>query len=181
MWISPDTDYSNFEFDELYHFIGTRKGYENGINRYVMTMISRSPRQIAGFDVDKTKTAEQLQAIADSTEPAQNYSTDGNPTYMDVIFGGRHIRNATDKSDTHNVESINSDLRTYIPGLKRKSKCFYRIDETLKAVLAVFIDAYNKFGEKKLKYRKPVIHKSPFPNKHLHQFRDVPFSITDFL
>jgi hypothetical protein len=86
-----------------------------------------------------------------------------------------------DKRDTHTIESINADLRHYISGLARRSRCFYRSLETLQAVLEVFIDAYNKFGEAKLKYRKPVIHKDPNNAKHLHKYRDVPFSILDFL
>ncbi|MDR1753446.1 MAG: hypothetical protein LBR74_00875 [Eubacterium sp.] len=32
-----------------------RKGYENGVNAYVMTMISREPRQIVALEV-KIKT-----------------------------------------------------------------------------------------------------------------------------
>ena len=144
-------------------------------------MASRNPRQIVGFGVDNSVKPETIQTIADSAPPAERYSTDDCPAYMDVIFGGKHIRNTTDKSDTHDIESENSDLRAYIPGLARKSKCFYRKTDTLIAVLDVFVDPYNKFGEAKLKYRKPVIHKSPFPNKHLHKYRDTPFSMLDFL
>jgi hypothetical protein len=146
-----------------------------------MTMMSRIPRQIAGFDVDNSVKSNVLQTIVDSVPAAEKYCTDGCPTYMDVVFGGKHIRNVKDKKDTHNIESTNADLRHYIPGLARRSRCFFRSKETLKAVLSVFINAYNKYGEAKLKYRKPVKHKSPNPSKHLHEFRDTPFSILDYL
>ena len=125
MWISQNTDFGTFEFDELFWFIKTRRGHENGVNTYLITMISRLPRQILGFDVDKTKVASQIQRIADSVPPAKNYATDGNVTYLDVDFQGKHIRNLHDKSDTHNVESINADLRHYLKGLSRKSRCFF--------------------------------------------------------
>ena len=145
-----------------------------------MTMISREPRQIVGFDVQFDKGAYRLQGIVDSAPEAESYSTDGNMSYLDVVFPGKHIRNVRDKSDTHIIESINADLRHYISGLARRSRCFYRSLETLQAVLEVFIDAYNKYGEAKLKYRVPVIHKDPNNTKPLHKFRDLPFCILDF-
>lgn len=144
-------------------------------------MISRKPRQIVGFDVDYDKEANRIQRIVDSVYAAENYYTDGNPTYMDVVFPGKYNRNIRDKKDTHITESINSDLRHYISGLGRKSRTFFRKQETMYAVLSVFIDAYNKYGEAKLKHQVPVVHKSENPNKHLHKYRDVPFSILDFL
>jgi hypothetical protein len=85
------------------------------------------------------------------------------------------------KKDTHNVESVNADLRTYIPVLARRSRCFCRKLETLQAVIEVFIEAYNKFGEAKLKYRKPSVHKPGNKGKHLHKYRELPFSILDFI
>jgi hypothetical protein len=48
-------------------------------------------------------------------------------------------------------------------------------------VVAVFADAYAKFGEAKLKYRVPTQHKSLDHAKHLHKFRELPFSVLDFL
>ena len=109
------------------------------------------------------------------------YFTDGNMSYLDVILPRDHIRNVSDKRDTHTIESINSDLRHYISGLARRSRCFYRRLDTLQVVLNVFINAYNKYGEAKLKYRVPVVHKEPNNTKHLHKFRDLPFCILDFL
>jgi IS1 family transposase len=144
-------------------------------------MISRKPRQIVAFDVDKRRTEKLFQDMVDSVEAAETYHTDGLKTYGAVNFPGRHNQNCEDKSDTHNIESINADLRHHIPGLRRKSRCFYRSKETLEAVLSVFIDAYNKFGTAKLKWRKPNKHKSAFPNKHLHEWKDLPFSVLDFL
>ena len=123
-----------------------------------MTAINREPRQIVGFEVRADKRACHIQKIVDSIPWAEEYCTDGYVGYLDVIFPGKHIRNMRDKSDTHNVESINTDLRHYIPVLARRSRCFCRKLETLQAVIEVFVDACNKFGPAKLLYRKPAVH-----------------------
>jgi len=167
--------------DELYWFLARKPKTETRENCYVIAMISREPRQILGFSATRNKSATTIQRIVDNAPPAENYCTDGYLGYLDVIFPGRHIRNIRDKSDTHNIESVNADLRHYISGLARRSRCFYRSLETLEAVLDVFVDAYNAYGEAKFKYRKPVQHKPETTSKHLNLWRDPPFSIFDFL
>jgi len=141
VWISRKTDYSNFELDELYSFLERKSRTEDGENTYICTMISRFPRQIVAFDVTNHRTEYLFQGMADRVNPAEKYHTGGLLTYSAVNSPGRHNQNSEDKSDTHNVESINADLRRYIPGLRRKSRCFYRSKETLLAVLWVFIEA----------------------------------------
>ena len=98
-----------------------------------------------------------------------------------MICGGRHRRNIRDKKDTHNIESTNADLRHYLAGLARRSRTFYRSDETLLAVMGVFVNAYNKYGEYKANNRIPVKHKSPNSSKHLHEYKEPPLSIIDFV
>jgi IS1 family transposase len=146
-----------------------------------MTMISRDPRQIVGFAVAFDKSSERIQGLVDSAPEAETYCTDGYVGYLDVVYPGQHIRNIHNKSDTFTVEGINADIRHYIPVLARRSRCFCRKIETLQAVLAVFIDAYNKFGEAKLKHRVLTTHKTHKPSKHLHKYRDSPFSLFSFL
>lgn len=179
VWISAKTNFSVLELDELYWFIKRKERTKNRSNCYIMTMYSRSPRQIVGYDVDKSVTTKAVQGIVDRTESAEKYFTDGGKAYLDVVFGGKHIRNVENKNDTHEIESSNSDLRHHLKGLARRSRCFFRTLETLNAVLSLFIDAYNKFGEKKFLTRKPVIHKSTA--KHLHKWRYPTFSVLDFL
>ena len=81
------------------------------------------------------------------------------------------MRNVHNKNDTFTVESINADLRHYIPILARKSRYFPRKLETLRAVLAVFVDAHNAFGLAKMRFRKTRDPKS----------RELLFSVFDFL
>jgi len=181
VWISEVTETSTFEMDELFWYINRKENTKTRENTYIILLISVNPRQIVGYYTGKKRTAEIMQRIVDNSIQAKQYATDGNFTYKDVIFPGKHIQNFEDKSDTHNVESINADLRTYISGLRRRSRCFYRSEETLDAVMSLFADAYNKFGEAKAKYRIPVRHRPGNENKHLHQYRDAPFSLIDFL
>jgi len=152
MWISPETKTEALELDELYWFIGKRKGYENGVNIYIMTMLSREPRQLVAYAVDNSVNAKSIQQMVDNTVQAKRYYTDGGVGYLGVDFIGRHNRNMTDKSDTHNIEGSNADLRHYIAGLRRRSRCFFRSMETLLAVLYVFVHAYNRFGDAKMRY-----------------------------
>lgn len=159
MWISPHTDFAVAEYDEIFWFTVARKGHEYGVNTYIMTCLSRSPRQIVAYEVDKSVKAQVIQSMADRNPPfAKNYS-DGAHVYLNVDFVGRHIRTTGfDKSNTHNIEGSNADIRHYIAGLQRKSRCFFRKIESLKAVLWLFINAYNKFGEWKM------LHKLRHPN-----------------
>jgi len=165
VWISSQTDFRAFELDEVFWFTNTRKDSEMGINTYIMTMVSRFPRQIVAFDVDKTVKAKLIQQMVDSVPHAKTYFADGNYKYQDVdYFPGRLKQNFENKNDTHIIESTNSDLRRYIAVLHRKSKCFSRKRENLKTILHVFINAYNKYNDAAIKYdRKP------------------PFSILNFL
>lgn len=157
------------ELDEMYWFTNRKPRTETRENVYLMTMVSREPRQIVGFDVAQDKSAWRIQRIVDGAPEAEKYCTDGYVGYLDVIYPGRHIRNMRDKSDTHTVEGVNADLRHYIPLLKRRSRCFARTLETLQAVVEVFVDAYNRFGAAKFNHRN---------HRPTGKF---PFALVDFL
>ena len=157
------------ELDELFWFTQRKPRTETRENVYLMTMVSRSPRQIVGFDVAYDKSPRRIQAIVDGAPAAAMYCTDGWSGYIDVIYPGGHVRNTRDKSDTYTVEGVNADLRHYIPLLKRRSRCFARTLETLQAVVEVFVDAYNRFGLAKYNHR---IHRPT---------GTLPFALVDFL
>lgn len=132
-------------------------------------MVSRESRQIVGFNVAFDKLSERIQNIVNNTPEAKYYCTDRYNGYIDIVYPGKHIRNIYNKSDTFTVEGVNADLRHYIPVLARRSRCFPRSMETLKAVVAVFVDAYNQFGLAKFKYRQK------------RKNGELPFSFVDFL
>lgn len=164
-----DNSYEILELDELYWFIGCKSPKETRENVYLMAMVSRKPRHIVGFDVAFDKSPDRIQKMVDAAPSVASYCTDGYLGYVDVVYPGKHVRNIHDKSDTHTVESVNADLRHYIPVLARRSRCFARRLETLQAVVAVFVDAYNQFGSAKHRYRK------------IRQTGEIPFSVVDFL
>ena len=87
---------------------------------------------------------------------------------IDPIFPGKHIFNIHNKKDTFTVEGVNADLRHSIPTLARRGRCFPRKLENLQAVLAVFVQAYNRFGSQKMLFCS------------LHHSSSVPFSLFDF-
>jgi len=164
-----DNSCETLELDELYWFTNRKPRTKTHENVYVMTMVSREPRQIVSFDVALDKSPDRIQAMVDAAAPASQYCTDGFLGYVDIVYPGTHIRNTRNKSDTFTVEGINADLRHYIPILARRSRCFARKIETLLAVIEVFVHAYNAFGRAKHKYRQ------------IRSARDVPFAIIDFL
>lgn len=168
---NPKSNFQILELDELYWFVGKKSKAETRENTYVMTMVSRLPRQIVGFDAAFDKAPERIQKIVDNGPEAKYYCTDGYLGYVDIVYPGKHIRNAHDKSDTFTVEGINADLRHYIPILRRRSRCFPRKLETLRAVLELFVQAYNDFGIAKMSFRQ---------NRSSNS-RELPFSVLDFL
>ena len=164
-----ENSYKILEMDELYWFIFRKPRTETRENIYITTLVSRSPRGIVGFDVAYDKAPERIQQIVDNSPNAEAYATDGYLGYIDVIYPGKHIRNVTNKNDTFTVEGINADLRHYIPILARRSRCFARTIETLTAVVAVFVEAYNRFGLAKQHFFKHRTNGEP------------PFGLVDFL
>lgn len=167
--LTVDNSPKIFELDELYWFIREKSHTETRENIYLITMVSRSPRQIVGFDTALDKSSARIQQIVDNAPEADRYCTDGYLGYVDVVYPGQHVRNVRDKTDTFTVEGVNADLRHYIPILARRSRCFARTLETFRAVVEVFVEAYNRFGIAKHKYRQ------------VRKNTELPFAIVDFL
>ena len=137
-------------------------------NIYLITLVSRNPRQILGHTVSRDKSAKTLQKVVDMAPYSEIYCTDGYNGYLDTVFPGKHIFNPHNKNDTFTVEGVNADLRHYIPTLARRSRCFPRKLEKLQAVLTVFVTAYNRFGLQKARYRS------------LHSDASIPFYFLTF-
>ena len=164
-----ENSYEILEMDELYWFVIHKPRTDADKIVYLTTLVSRTPRQIVGFDVACDKAPERIQKIVDAAPNAEAYCTDGYLGYIDIVYPGKHIRNVRDKKDTFTVEGINADLRHYIPILARRSRCFARSLETLTAVVTVFVEAYNRFGLAKQHFRRYR------PNS------DFPLGFVDFL
>ena len=115
---TPKNDCHILELDELYWFISKKSKGKTREKVYVITIVSRNPRQIVGFDAAFDKSPERIQKIVDAGPEAKYYCTDGYIGYIDIAYPGTHIRNIKDKRDTFTVESVNADLRHYIPVLR---------------------------------------------------------------
>jgi IS1 family transposase len=159
------------ELDELWHFKQRRKPVKTKESIYVMTMVSRNPRQLVSYCVSDDKDPLKIEDMVLGSPPAKTYCTDGYNGYLEVYYPGKHIYNTQNKNDTYTVESVNADLRHYIPLLRRRSRCFPRTPETLDAVITIFKDAYNKFGQWKARY---LLHKKS-------KRPELPYGIIDFI
>jgi len=157
------------ELDELYWYLEYKPRTETRENVYIMTMVSRKPRQILGHVASRDKVSRTIQRMVDTAPEAECYYTDVYQGYLDVVYPGKHIYNVHNKNDTFTVEGVNADLRHYIPTLARRSRCFPRKLENLQAVLAVFVQAYNYFRLEKDRYRSR------------HPGITVPYSVFDCL
>ena len=118
--------------DELFDYINEKKN-----KAYVITLITRKPRQIVGFDVAHDKSEKRIQKIVDRSIKAKHYYSDANPSYQQVRYSGEPF-SFHDKSHTFTVEGVNSDIRKYIAALQRRSKSFFRSLKTFKVVFANF-------------------------------------------
>ena len=150
-------------------------------NVYVIAVFSREPRQFLGLLASTDKSPETIQNLVWDSPMAEHYFSDGYLGYKHVDYPGTFFQNSWNKNDTCNVESGNADLRTFIPTLQRRSRCFPRKLENLNAVLKLYAYCYAKFGQWKARNRIPVKHKSDTPNKNLRKFRYPRLSHLDFL
>lgn len=153
----------------MFWFIGCKGKSATRENAYILTAVSRAPRQIAGVAVVRERSAANIQAMVDKAPWAKIYYRDGYNGYLDVVYPGDYVRNVRDKSGAYTVEGVNAYLRHYIPMLRRRSRCFARSLETLRAVMEVLARAYNRFGQAKAKYRQR------------RNVREVPLCLLDFL
>ena len=130
------------EMDELYSFVERRNRF------YAITLVSRDTREIVGFDIAFDKSRERIQRLVDRSVKARQYYSDAYSAYAEVRYDGNNT-SLKNKSQTYTIEGVNSDLRHYIPPLRRRSKCFFRSLETAKAVFKIFVNTFNLFARAK--------------------------------
>ena len=63
------------ELDELYWFLERKPRTETRENIYIMTMVSRKPRQIVGHVASVDKSSRTIQQMVDAAPEAQKYRT----------------------------------------------------------------------------------------------------------
>ena len=89
-----------------------------------MTLVNRKTREILGYDIARDRSLQRIQNLVDNSPKAEFYFSDAFPVYSQICYEGVY-RALNNKSQTFTVESVNADLRHYIPPLHRKSRCFF--------------------------------------------------------
>ena len=89
-----------------------------------MTLVNRKTREILGYDIACDRSLQRIQNLVDNASKAEFYFSYAFPVCSQICYDGvYHALN--NKSQTFTVESVNADLRHYIPPLHRKSRCFF--------------------------------------------------------
>ena len=73
------------ELDELYWFLEYKPRTETREKVYLITMVSRKPRQIVGHVVSRNRSARTIQRMVDKAEEAAIYCTDGYSGYLEGL------------------------------------------------------------------------------------------------
>ena len=109
-----------------------------------MMAIARESRLIVGCKVLKELRWIAMQEFVDRLPQAEHYCTDRLAVYEEMMWpdGSTHVISHK-KEQTHNIESLNADLRTYLGRLKRRSRCFSRSWEALARSIRLFVWHYN--------------------------------------
>ena len=89
-----------------------------------MTIVNRKTREILVYDIVLDRLLQRIQNLVDNAPKAEFYFSDAFTVYSQICYDGVY-RAFNNKSQTFTLESVNADLRHYIPPLHRKSRCFF--------------------------------------------------------
>ena len=105
-----------------------------------------------------------VQEALDDVPQAQWYYSDAAPVYDGLLYyPGIHMQ-MNDKSQTYSVEADNAELRHYLARLARKSRCFSRCIDALRAAVQLFVFCWNR----------RQLYKQAFPGYPSHLMEFVP-------
>jgi len=77
-----------------------------------------------------------MQEFVDRLPCAKKYCSDALAVYQELMWPPASVHVISQrKEETHTIESLNADLRTYLGRLKRRSRCFSRCWEALEGVM----------------------------------------------
>jgi insertion element IS1 protein InsB len=109
------------------------------------------------------RTQAAIQEMVDAAPKAKRYFSDAFDAYPLLWYHRGAYEVSQGKADTYSVEGDNAELRHYLARLARRSRCFSRCPEALKAALKLFMYAFNR----------RQLHKQRFPNYPAHVFQFV--------
>lgn len=95
---------------------------------------------IVGEAVSQDRGLLTLQTWVDTFPTAQRYTSDGHAVYQELVWpqGSTHLV-SRGKEETHTIESLNANLRTYLGRLARRSRCFSRSLAALQQAVRLFV------------------------------------------
>ena len=128
---------------------------------YVITIVDRFTRCYLGFKVVWQRTQEVIQEMVDKAPKAKRYYSDAFDAYERLWYHGGIYEVSQGKTDIYSVEGDNAELRHYLAQLARRSRCFSRCPQALKAALHLFIYCFNR----------RQLYKQRFPNYPAHVFQ----------
>jgi len=111
----------------------------------VLIAVDRSSGLITGQAVLAQLEWQPVQDFVDRLPAARRYAGDRADVYEEVLWpaGGTQVL-SYGKEETHTVESINANLRTYLKRLARRSRCFSRKRTALQQAVRLFVWYYNR-------------------------------------
>lgn len=135
-------------------------GQKNQI--FIITIVDRLTRCYLGFKVVWQRSQEVIQEMVDEAPKAKRYYSDAFDAYDRLWYHWGVYEVSHGKTDTYSVEADNAELRHYLARLGRRSRCFSRCPEALKAALKLFMYCFNR----------RQLHKQAFPYypAHVYQF-----------
>ena len=110
---------------------------------YIVTIVDRLTRCFLGFQVVWERTQEAIQEMVDVAPKAKRYYSDALDAYDRLWYHWGVYEVSQGKTDTYSVEADNDELRHYLARLARRSRCFSRCPEDLKAALKLFMFCFN--------------------------------------
>lgn len=138
------------ELDELHLY----RAEKNEI--YVLTAVDRATRCIVAWAVERTRIFEVIQPLVDHAVRAQQYFSDGFPSYADVYYHRATYQALLDKSQTYSLEGDNAELRYSLTHLHRSTRCYSKCVRALQQALALFVTTWNRRQWKRHAYPNSV-------------------------
>jgi insertion element IS1 protein InsB len=104
--------------------------------RWVWIAYHRSTKQVLDYEVGCRgyKTGRKLFERLESNYSIECYATDNWKVYHQVIPRDKHI---IGKMYTQGIESLNSRIRHYLAGFARRSKDYFKSEQTMLGSLAL--------------------------------------------
>ena len=100
---------------------------------YIITIVDRLTRCYLGYKVVWQRTQAVIQDLVDEAPKAKRYYSDAFDAYDRLWYHCGVYEVSQGKTDTYSVEGDNAELRHYLARLGRRSRCFSRCPEALKA------------------------------------------------